>query len=234
MCIDGFYILSYPRSGNSWVRYIIEWISGGISVGDENFVCDTSLRKDIKNFNVITNDIVARKRHSLCPLDDRTHGLIFLIRDYHESLVRHAEHKSRYDKELNHSISVDKGSYIDLLFDFDMWPEDRRCLVYYEDLIENAELEIFRILLFMRMIPDYLPEMTEFFRNIQHHRLQSIDTYTKTTSTSQTSGTMVDFHKFKLTKQERIEWDHKLQTNFPELYFKYLMRYKTIKTDCLT
>ncbi len=225
--IEQFYLLSYPRSGNSWVRYIIESITGGVTIGDDNFVCDTSIRKDIKGFRIEDNHVAAIKRHRMKLADDPSFGLVLILRDYHECMVRYAEHKNRYNKELAHSVVVDPASYMDLLFDFDNWDEDRRHLIYYEDLVENPELEIFRLLIFMRLVPDRLQQMDEFFTNIQNHHEKSVNSYSKTTSKSQTGGRVIDCHKFKLTPEERLEWDKQLRATFPEIYFKYLTRYAT-------
>ena len=83
-------LLSYPRSGNTWLRYCIEFLSkkptaipGSKNLGG-NSICE-----------VIPNMGVDIKAHPICGKSHNTldlnkkHKVIVLVRDYKEAIVRH-------------------------------------------------------------------------------------------------------------------------------------------------
>lgn len=220
-----YYLLSYPRSGNSWLRYMIEWITGVATIGDDNFVCDTSIRvKDIKAFPIEDGEPFITKKHSMDhDKIDESRGLIFLIRNFKECIPRNAEHKSKFEMLFYKCLTESRDSYISLLKTYDEWDCDRKIIIYYEDLITNPYLEMLRLLIFLGRLHECLPRLQEFFENIDDHHAKSIAMYEKHTSSSITKGKMVSFHESNLPDPKL--WESRLRERFPLLYFKYLERY---------
>src|SRR6185369_2148147 len=119
-------LISYPRSGNSLVRYILEALTRR-TTGD---------------------DAVYRSRgdKTLLPIAEKAHHyngymecnydkMLFLLRNYKEVIPRHAVYKNihhAFTEEL--STENRAGGYIHLLRAYDAWKK-QKLLVYYEDLI---------------------------------------------------------------------------------------------------
>ena len=112
------YILaSYPRSGNTWVRYIIEWFSGRSTLGVNTVL--NSVGNPIKGSptdypilgrlgeSYINNKPIAIKRHLV---DDLINGetnknILLVIRNYKEVVLKHGvgsiDNKNIFERHMN-------------------------------------------------------------------------------------------------------------------------------------
>lgn len=95
--LSGYVILlSYPRSGNHWVRYIIESITGyttigardGLGPGDTSLWIDTPLRTKL-DIPHTRPSIIAIKRHKLRKFDSPEAPLLLLVRKPSSALLSH-------------------------------------------------------------------------------------------------------------------------------------------------
>lgn len=225
------YLLSYPRSGNHWVRYILEWFSGRptIGEGDEswNTQVDTPIHSNKKlGVNIsITNDIpIAYKRHDIREEDDRNKPLILIVRDYKEILVRKIYESLYLD---NIEVKGIMGGYMDHVIKFHEWPGPK-LLVHYEDLMDHPGREIARILSFLDVSKK---RMGAFMRDINRHKELMLQMYSKKVAVSMTNGTSHGFYSSNIPAHVKWEIDDRYRSMHQDAFDKYLTRYtEKIKT----
>lgn len=207
------YLLSYPRSGNTWLRYAIEYITGRPSIDEKD---SKPIRRKHKDFPFVSDEPIIKKSHT--PIPDKSGAGILLIRDYAECITRH---------NLPHSPSFkfteSYKKYMRLISCYDKWNPDKRLLIYYEDLITLPNNELSKL---KKILPVDEDLYNEFVYNLEEHIARSVKYYKKFTSESKTEGKKIDFHKNKLGTKNLMKWKCKLQEEFPFLYKKYLERYR--------
>ena len=214
-------ILGYPRSGNNWIKYCINNITGSgveYSHGNhERFWKTNAISKDFK--------------------------LIFIIRNYKESLTRHRynnkdclnrkphDNEKRMMDDLMGITPLDRGfvdqlDYIAILKFYEEYNEKRKIKIHFEDMIMNPEKEI-------RNLMDLLEyknegKINDFVKNIERHKIESIRLYDTKIQKTVTRGKVDQLihHSRKLRKEFRLQMDNHLETNFSELFKKHLLRYK--------
>lgn len=125
-------LLSYPRSGNHWVRFVLEWFSGRPSLG-----CRTNPRDRPIATNRFTSELNPLEHVDLSaePVCRKSHGtrgeyaldgeepLLLLVRDWRECLTR------------ENALNTAGYSYWNALNDMYINYAGRKLLVHYEDLI---------------------------------------------------------------------------------------------------
>jgi len=207
------YLISYPRSGNTWTRYIIEQISKRVTIDEGR--------------GEKTQNPILIKRHDFCGSENKNKGLIVLIRDYREALIRHHDQKPvDMNEVLNPRVSKNKQlSYIDILYGYDQWPADRRLLVYYEDLMMHPEVDILRMMIFLGLWPKKEDQYKSFIEDIETHKQSSIKNYETKIGPSITKGEDLKFHSKNISIDEQKSYDVFLKKHHPEIFFKYLDRY---------
>ena len=142
--IDHNVIWSIPRSGNHWVRFIAEYLSGCPTCG-----CQGN-RKDIPIYlntfpckphplsHVIPQkSFILYKEHSPYPISAGS-NILLLIRDYHEWL---AFSDGTY---LGRSLFSRVLNYLELIAAYHRF-KGTKMIVYYEDLLTYPNREIHRI-----------------------------------------------------------------------------------------
>lgn len=216
-------ILSYPRSGNTWVRYIIEFLSkkptkGYDDKGDRALGLKNNIGVDMKA------PPIAYKSHK--EILNSADKIIVIVRDYKEAITRHGKESRQIapDKMKAHFIRETQGKeyrgvdYITVLEAYDNHQADK-LLVYYEDLISHPRREIKRICTFMDISDTY---MHAFFNDLERHKKMSLKSYA---AGSHTKGVNLHFHAANLNKNfVKFMTDH-IKNKHPEIYKKYLTRY---------
>ena len=213
-------LLSYPRSGNTWLRYCIEFLTkcpSGFSAAKfpvgrvlGSFV---DLGVDLKAGRIV------RKEHStesVAP-DDR---LLFILRDYKECLLSHRrEHSNESLDWLIDCNSSDRSSqnYSQLIEFYDRF-EGAKELLHYEDLIEDLEGCLRKSLAFLGYEDTFLAEL---LRDVDRHRRACLELYQVGMSGGQTTR----FHARRMRPISRRAWDEYLKRQYPELFARYLERY---------
>lgn len=128
------YIISYPRSGNTAMRYIVELLTKKPSNG----LCGKPNSKDHLQQPVIhkkRNDYVAHKRHDFKGVT--SFDTIFLIiRDYKEAIIRHNK-----GKRPNYMGQID--NYCQLIDNYQqlLGQGADGMVIYYEELMRIAQSE---------------------------------------------------------------------------------------------
>lgn len=123
------YILSYPHSGNTWLRYCIEYLTHRRTIGHEDF--SISERKDnFLNVN-LSMPPVAIKRHEFKDgeYSPKTDKMIFVIRNPSECI----KHDQDVNKEFLKYYSL-------LMFYKDNYIYGKSAIIRYENLF-NTQLK---------------------------------------------------------------------------------------------
>ena len=231
-------LLSYPRSGNTWVRYCIEYITGKPTNGACGSSIANSIPHHIKPICCLTGmgincdqDPIAHKFHKInFPVDENDVGLIVVVRNYKESVIRHKCYDNRSGSfgidnwKLKFKDAVlgesDKVDYVKILLTYDKW-KGRKILIYYEDIISNPASEIGRLAKFFGV--DF--DADKFMKDIDLHREKSVSVY-KSWSFSSTKGKNDKFHSEKFDKNDLLWMDKTVESRNSYIFEEYLKRYK--------
>ncbi len=201
--------MSFPRSGNHWVRFILEFFSGVPTQGIEANPWDIPMHRNL--FRSLLNplghvqgggEFLFYKSHGWLKNEARllkSHFVILLIRDYHECI--------RIGRNLP------KGpmrEYLDVLLVYER-VKARKMHVYYEDLLLSPEKTIASILAACGI--DNPPLLEYFMRH--YPRMQFLSRTAKNRSWfSIPSKSGDDIH---YQKRRGDDWD-KFDETFQQIY----------------
>ena len=219
------YILSYPRSGSTWIRYCLEFMTKRPTVGSyskHKKGHHSNVIGSLKNIGVdLGKNPIFVRTHSPKGIKDVSGKLVFLIRNYKEVIIRHHNLKQEKNpKKLikNNLIGLEQGSnYMDLISFFDNY-NGEKLIIYYEDLIENPTETISILADFVCAEKKFLSELLS---NLEEHKKNSLSVYKK----SETQGKRKTSHSSILSHQNKENLDLFVRDNNAELYEKYLIRY---------
>jgi hypothetical protein len=219
------FLFSFPRSGNSWIRYIIEFISQQPTSGGDH-ICKRQqelVKQDAIGAKLdlgvdITDEYIIMKRHNMCNKEPATKDncrLILLIRDYNEAIIRQLDER-RQEKIIRKCIN----NYMHCVGFYDKFDGDKH-LVFYEDLLMLPKLEITKIVDFLN-IPK-TKRFNSFFRDLEAHRQKSVKLY----ENSVTGGDVekLHFHSEHVEPELVVQIAGIIKSEYEELYNKYLKRY---------
>jgi hypothetical protein len=218
------FLLSYPRSGNTWLRYICERTAH----------CPTFMRglyKEIDQplaWSTGFDDIdlskpPIEKAHLRRELNGSYHPgnrLILLIRNPKEVLTRVAHKPITVQVLLGTAPSnyVKGSDYFDLISVYDSWDPNKRLLVYYEDLLTNPRKEITRILNFLN---EPLTALNDFIRDYQKHKKICLDLY----KDGESKGEDLLFHSKNIDPAYRLLIDQWINNLYPVWWNNYLKQH---------
>jgi len=220
-----YIIASYPRSGNLWVRYLIEWFSKRPTIGEGNdYSWDPPLytRKELSHIKIENKDPLAVKRHWIRDSDDRSLGLILVIRNYNECILKHLQIKdidSLYKKQ--HQLIENINQYTALLYHFEQWNKNK-LIIYYEDLIDDYCEEIQRLLKFCNIFND--TEFKLFMHNYHQHRNSTVNYYDQEAG-SETKGLLKVYYINFIPDDQKTLIQNYLVEKHTYIFNKYLSRY---------
>lgn len=223
------FLLSYPRSGNTWLRYCLEFLTqrpsfSRVGLADEmqrplgwsaGFLVDMSkepIEKVHSRHDVMLKSVLSTN-------DMHNNKLIIIIRNPKETIARFAH--ATFERLLKDS-AAGKGYPAKLYFEnfsiYEAWPEQTRLLVYYEDLLEcpRATLEI--ILQFMGESP---VRLNELMNTIEQHIKNSKNIYNDTVHGS----TDISYHSKQLSDQYRQTVDFWISRAYSHIWNMYLKDY---------
>ncbi len=224
------YLLCYPRSGSHWLAYTINVLTGVA-------IADFPQRPHLKP-EAVEGPIEHTHGHDKefwDRFDEKNDRLIYIIRNYKECLVRHYKTKGKslrfksLKDELRGTCKVSTTKYttdyIALLALYNRLGSQQKLLVYYEDLITSFETETIRVMAFLDVNNMTSINLSDFLRNYDYHRKNSILYYETNHAPSITRGHHLNFHSNQLEYKVRVKLDKYLQKMFPDLYNRYLERY---------
>ncbi len=230
------YLLSFPRSGNHWLRYCLQYLTGRQTF--EHFPRGNfaQLKKWVEFTNETSMPIEQNKEiiwkvhfpyyfaftggYNL-----QNDKLIFLLRDYKECLIRQVS-PTVFDGDF--LAKYDVFLYFQNLQFYCNWPQNKKILIYYEDLIVKPEETLKRILNFLE--EDTKP-LSNFLKFYQKHKTNSLLYYAKNIGKPITLGRSIKHHAANLTKDKKVEIDMKIARAYPYLWEKYLKN-KYAEPEC--
>lgn len=153
------YLLSFPRSGNHWCRFILEFFSGmptqGLSPQDgpiyknlfKSALSPLGHLRGGGGFYIYKthNNLRSQRERDTAELIERKSELvILLIRDYHECIQSLYEERSLNERYFGKKSEIIRW-YLDVLLLYERVGA-RKMYVYYEDLVLNPRETIASIL----------------------------------------------------------------------------------------
>lgn len=158
------YLISFPRSGNSWLRYCIENALGVPTIGEHT----GKTINTIFNIGSITSNSAIKiiKSHNFIA---STHDkAIFVLRHYNDCIASHMRRGCVENPKQLADI------YMKLLTAFDKFNGKKILFVYnnitHKNGIRNA---LFRVAQFL----DIDADIKQFFRNFRMHKIKSKNGY---------------------------------------------------------
>lgn len=172
------YLVSYNRSGNTWLRYILEYLTHQPTWGHERFSISERMGQE-STITLTSDEPIVIKRHEIIP-DEITNEdrVIFLLRDYHECIWNSMDCKwEKFEPEFI--------KYLNLLKFYDGF-KGKKIHVKYEDLIKDPKIWITTLLTFLGFDPFELVfggELNKFMNDYDTHRENCFSIYKNSINT---------------------------------------------------
>ena len=134
------FLMSYPRSGNHLVRFLIEYLTGLPTHGcignryNEKFLCDWDYKDNINPLEHVNNnkEPIYYKSHGMFDFfSNEPYHMIFILRDPRECILRNCMNDDKIDME---NIEKEIIHYLNLIEIYDTL-DCEKLLIYYEDLL---------------------------------------------------------------------------------------------------
>lgn len=154
--------------------------------------------------------------------------VILIIRNFKDCYVSHIKnHSSSITKDPVEAIHwgiTNQPYFFTNIETFDKVAEEKKLLIYYEDLLSNPEKEIARVMEFLCGKSD--PEIIKnFCDKLQEHQKASLIAYGYKKKPLE-KATKINQHSSKIPVKELRKIDERVKKEFPDIWKKYLLRYK--------
>lgn len=222
------FFMTFPRSGTNLTNCYIQALTGKPIAFFTHKGTNTALNR----LNMVldySKTTLYREHHGhlLAPWNKNGNKLLFVLRNYKESIHRKTNLKNAKDFR---DVFTDDGpvlwQYINNIRIFHHWDVNNRLLIYYEDLISDPMNEVKKILKFFdEPIPIYLTN--EFLHDVAMKALNSYHEQHIDSGGSHSKGQDLEYHTKQLPVKCIKAIDHFMETHFPVLWQNYLKRYKT-------
>lgn len=218
-------LLSFPRSGNGWVRYILEYLTKQpTSMGTLADCQEGAIKTDTMGLAGVDTlkKCIAIKRHRADNNYDNwtkdNTNLVFLLRDWREANLRHLTFQQRKNEK---EIRKCAEGYVHCLSFYDQF-EGQKILINYEDLLLCPKMNITKIVDFLGL--DKGEVFIDFMNNIKAHHWESCKLYTPG-STTFGAINKLKFHS-KVARPGVVKLIDEIVKKDTYLYDKYLKRYE--------
>lgn len=215
------HLISYPRSGNHWVRFIVEWFSGKPTKGmnkEDKPIYVNLVNKDTLS-HVSGTDYILFKNHWYSKIKPNE-NLILIVRNPKEAIIRH---KNKFtDDDLKWFMGLIKSFHNH---------KGNKILIYYEDLLTHPKSNIENILKFLNILDE--KKLNIFMDNYEELFNESINVYDNTGKkeiisggkgrVSKTKGKKLNFHSNSLTNEDNQRFINYLNNSGVK---KYIIRYE--------
>ena len=159
-------LLSYPRSGNTWCRYIIETCFNIRTYGYDCNIDVAPVRFLLNGFALYRNDMCVIKRHNTLENFRGDEPLILILRNKEDAVQQHSG-ELEWEKE--------NKKYEKNIETYENW-EGRKITISYDDLMDDVRKVILLLADFFDLHPtDAFIE--NFMNKIDLHRNRCIHLY---------------------------------------------------------
>lgn len=232
-----YLIASYPKSGNHFVRYIVETLTRRPTLGagpigymhkyDAPIYVRLRDEGHYRKGHYELEDAIAIKKHGSAHApnkiteEDESRKLILIVRNYKEVIPRFCPKCGDF---LNPVAFLDSyhisalSWYAGLLETYNSWPQSKM-IVYYADLITDTEKEVERIDKFLG--DDAIMDADGFNKDLQFHRNRSLGACLD----RRTNGDQVIYHSKDIKEEWLVLMRDYLAQNHPIAY-TYLQRFE--------
>ena len=239
------YLLSYPRSGNTLTRYILEFLTHRPTMGvrQRPTKFDSPLSLFFKELPTNVHLKPIWKMHKSPQIirppfyDPEKTQIIFLLRNYKELVFRY----ERYGKiamfnkdgslnEKNLILAFDHWSndesakelYFANLYFFDQIPDRNKVLVHYEDLVLTPDSVIASLGSFFEVSESRVQKMIDTLDDCRQRILSFYNLHQHSWS----KGTDVRSYSKKKSYRQCLIIDEWVKSHYPDLWERYLSQYE--------
>lgn len=217
-------VLTYPRSGTHWFMHCVEYLTADDLEKQGNCGNVASVHT-MHSLEMLESYLGAAWQTSFDP--DRDY-LILLLRNYKESMLREFSDPKEVVQYIKNDHECLNFRFFQNLQNFDNWAEDRKLLIYYEELLKFPERELTRFINFLNLSNAGLPMLMDGF---EEHKKKTIDIYNNKNmdigfAGSVTEGKDLLYHSKKVSLRDLKEIEAAARTRAPALYDKYLKRFE--------
>lgn len=209
------FLFSYPRSGNTWLRYCLEWITQRPTIEPSMWgpvAWRASYTVDLDKAPIhrahSRDQILSKSINTNMEVDK----LIFILRHPHETVARYDSWRELLKE---HAFQPLAYYYFDNIEFFDAWPAERRLLIHYEDLMTSPRETLARILTFLE---EPLTRLDLFMHDYEKHRQESIGLYKGCMS----KGDDILFHSKQIPLDKLQELNTWIRQTYPHIWDNYL------------
>lgn len=219
------YVLSYPRSANTWIRYCAEFLTrrptmmcriGYYDPKNYPLAWQAGFDLDLAKQPLEKAHIYAEMAMFRAP-DPDTEKLILLVRNPKEAITRHEgcpPIRASFTGEFKIEYYSPK-EYFNNLTVYDSWNPENRLLIYYEDLLLNPRETLSRLLIFLDESFTYFEN---FLAEYEYHKKVALGVY----SESKSRGSDLLYHSRKIDPVYRMQIDQWIEELYPDLWHRYL------------
>jgi hypothetical protein len=222
------FLLSYPRSGNTWMRFCLEYLTKRPSLTFKE------KERDVEIFSLplgLSFDLgidpqkkCIWKAHTgdtmdlICKVTPKRDKLILVVRDYKECILR----ELRDLPSAMRSLQDPDCSYFQNLKIYDRWNSKNRLLIYYEDFVKNPKEVLGQLLEFLQEEPILL---TEFMEQYETWRERSLAFYKNHVGPTESEGIDLHHHANQISDSQLTAMDECVRSHYPHLWTTYLSHY---------
>lgn len=229
------YVLSFMGSGNTWMRYSLEYLTKRPTLEMRvhqitKINCPLGYWFDLGTD--YDKDPIWKVHHidymkAMGTFDPLKETLIVIVRNYKEVLPRMRNilsiretgrelHDQRAEDVVNSTLAL---QYLEILRLYDSWSPERRHMIYYEDLISDPEKIYKDLLAFLNEPPIYLDAFIALY---SEHKKACLTIYAQQEDEPVTQGNKKIHYANMMQKEERIKLDQYIAQAVPHLWEKYL------------
>ena len=216
-------LVSYPRSGTNWIRYVIEYCTKQPTPGENRLVRGNNLM-----YVILNGGFAIDRAHKGYVVMQQYPKAVLVIRNYKECLIRQFKTKwQQYDSLEAFLTSEDLHTpphwYIKNIEAFEAY-EKPKLLLYYEDMVHQPIAFIEKLGAFLNLNPTRFNEISS---NLSAHQKNSVSLYTKRGKKSYTAGKKEETksHSQELTTAQKLAFDNFYKERYPSQFNSYLKRY---------
>jgi len=230
--------VSPPRTGTNWFKYSIEGITNRyVSFwhrfhSSEPFVVPDETFYGTHHIDKSKSPILHTHYpyHHLNAYVHKGHKLILIIRNHKEYLLRRAKEKTKDKDEIIKKITTPflVHQYMQYFKFYEAWEDDKRLLIHYEDLVNDFETVIKKVLDF---IGEDDARLDRFVANIDYHKDKVMKIYNRIyrkDGGAISGGKDVLFHSKDIPLPILHQIDSLIEKKYPHYWNAYLKRYKTL------
>lgn len=220
-------LITYPRSGTNWFLHCITTLMKDPTTPDTS-PSKVQRLENYHSFEIIEAMTGAPWTHTFAPKKDK---IIMLIRNYKECMLRHfnGDPLIVIDHLTNDEPYPKQLRFFSNLQHFELWPENNRLLIYYEDLLTDPEQVLTNALVFLDLP---LTHLEHFLENIEAEQTKMRSQYNEAHERthlpgvgSQSEGKDLLYHSKKVPEALLTTMESIAYQRAPKLYQKYLKRY---------